>query len=293
MRFSLHIHALFCTLCLLIAEGCSDIVLPKGDPQLVIEGWIEDGGHPVVIVTTTVPVERELQSIENLKDHVVRWAKVSISDGEKETVLYGGSNKSYFPPYIYTTADMKGESGKTYTLTVSYNGKTAMAKTTIPQSVPLEFIRIHEVADENDRFYLSAGICDNPYTKDHYKFFTKVMNSDSTFISSFLGLNDDSTMGSGITEVPIHNGTGTLTSTLNPYFSAEDRIIVKFCNMDEISYRYWSDFDEVASLSRNPIFPVTTVISTNIAGGLGYWAGYGLTRYRVSIPDSLALGKIH
>ena len=39
--------------------GCSLPDMYDYDPQIVVEGWIEDGGYPVVIVTTTVPVTDE------------------------------------------------------------------------------------------------------------------------------------------------------------------------------------------------------------------------------------------
>lgn len=293
MRPSIYISAFAAILCLLCSGGCSGIELPHGEQKLVIEGWIDEGGYPVVIVTTTVPVGREPKKLTELKENIVRWATVSVSDGEKEVFLTGGRNDAYFPPYIYTSSEIRGQAGKTYALKVLYNGKSVTASTTIPESVPLEYIRVRKSADAEDSYYMSAGIKDDPDTEDYYKFFTRVIRRDSSFVSSFMGLNNDETLDKEITEVPIHNGTGTLAAKLTPYFSSQDRVVVKFCRMDRISYRYWNDFDEVAALSRNPIFPVTTIISTNISGGLGYWAGYGAVKYPVSIADSVALGKVY
>ena len=36
--------------------GCDDVRLPQPLTQLVVEGWVEDGGRPVVMLTTAVPV---------------------------------------------------------------------------------------------------------------------------------------------------------------------------------------------------------------------------------------------
>lgn len=81
--------------------GCTGALIPHSPQQIVVEGWIEDGKAPVVMVTTTVPVSTEKQELSSLEKNVVRWATVSVSDGEKEVFLTGRRNDDYFPPYIY------------------------------------------------------------------------------------------------------------------------------------------------------------------------------------------------
>ena len=119
-------------LALIIAAGCSFPDMYDYEPQIVVEGWIEDGGYPVVIVTSTVPVTGDYRYWDEMQDHIIRWAKVTVSDGEKDVVLTGKMDNDYFPPYVYTTSRLKGESGKTYTLTVEYSKRTVTARTTIP-----------------------------------------------------------------------------------------------------------------------------------------------------------------
>ena len=81
--------------------GCIDKVqLPVSAPELVVEGWIEDGGFPVVMVTTTVPVTDTIADVSELQEHVVNWAKVTVSDGEREVLLSGQKDNNYFPTYI-------------------------------------------------------------------------------------------------------------------------------------------------------------------------------------------------
>ena len=108
-------------LALITAAGCSFPDMYDYEPQIVVEGWIEDGGYPVVIVTSTVPVTGDYRYWDEMQDHIIRWAKVTVSDGEKDVVLTGKMDNDYFPPYVYTTSRLKGESGKTYTLTVEYS----------------------------------------------------------------------------------------------------------------------------------------------------------------------------
>lgn len=269
------------------------VQLPESAPQLVVEGWIEDGGFPIVMVTTTVPVTESVAEISQLKEHVVNWAKVSVSDGERETVLIGQINDDYFPPYIYTTTSMVGEAGKNYKVSVEYSGRKVTAVTSIPEPKPLEYIKVKQAKDDSGKFYLIGGLEDNPQTKDYYKVFTKTLKKDSTYVSSFMGLTDDEILGEGTDEIIINNGSGKIGEPMNTYFSADDIISVRFATLDRTSWMYWSDFEEIQSLTSSPIFSVTTNIRSNIKGGLGYWAGYGSSFYKVNIPDSLRLGHIH
>lgn len=269
-------------------SSCEGKYQPDDIPQIVVEGWIEDGGCPVVMLTTTIPVYRNTTEWASLKDNVIRWAKVSVSDGENEEVLTGKSSNDYFPPYVYTTARLMGEAGKTYELKVEYSGRTVTAKTTIPDPVPLEWIKVVR-AEEEGSADIIAGLKDDPDARNHYKFFTKVMNEDSSYVSSFMGLIDDSVLSDGVNEIMIQRGMPQMFGyeDISNTFKDDSFVLIRFSTMDEVSYAYWEDYEDIASLSRNPFFPVSRKIRSNVEGGLGYWAGYGSSYYRISIADSL------
>lgn len=289
-------HHIFLTLCalLLAIAGCEEARLPSYIPEIVVEGWIENGGFPVVILTTTVPVSSTVKDSTELKDHIIRWGKVSISDGEKDVILTGRVDDRYFPPYIYTTSGMRGEVGKEYNLTVEYSGRTVTASTTIPEPVPLEYIKVKEAdngssSPEDRRYQIIGGLRDNPHTKDYYKVFTKIQHQDSSFVSSFLGLTDDAILTDQIKEIPINRGFGTINWKDENYFKPDDIVHVRFVTLTPQGYEYWSDFEEIQSLSQNPFFPISTDIRSNIKGGLGYWTGYGSTYYTIICNGPLFL----
>lgn len=272
---------------LFVSAGCRKVTFPTYDPQIVVEGWIENGRPPIVMLTTSVTVGAEPIDSTDLEDHVIRWGKVTVSDGEKEVILAGKKDDRYFPPYIYTTAKIKGEVGKTYHLTVEYGGRTVTASTTIPSPVALEYIRAEKVSEapddsDSDKYILIGGLKDNKNTKDYYKVFTKVHGKDSSFVSSFLGLTDDAVLSQEIEEIPINKGR-ILNGNKDIHFSPGDTVGVRFCTMDRASWEYWSDFEEIESLTSNPFFPINTDIRSNIKGGLGYWSGYGSTYYMVEL----------
>ena len=272
--------------------SCSEVELPSVRPEIVVEGWIEDGRFPIVIITTSVPVNTEYQDWEVLEEHLVRWAKVSVSDGEKEVVLTGKIDKDYFPPYIYTTSRMRGEAGKKYSLKVEYSGRVETAETTIPDKVALEYVK---VVKKEDGYGIVAGLKDNRQTKDYYRFFSRVKDVDSTYTPSFLGLIDDSVLSDGVNEISVNssfNADWILMERPATHFLEDDVVDLRLSTMDETSFNYWVDYDDIISLSNNPFFPVSKKIRSNISSGMGYWAGYGSSYYKVSIPDSLAAGRV-
>lgn len=279
-------------LTVLTLAACNKVHIPENESRLVVEGWIEDGRFPVVLVTSSVPVSLEPQELENLEDHIVRWAKVSVNDGEKEIIMAGGPDNSYFPPYSYTTARMRGKAGGTYELKVEYQGQTVTSVTTIPAKKSLEYLRVESIPPADTSFRIVAGIRDDEKTSDRYKFFIRKEGKDSSYISSFLGLLKDEEMDDTVYEAHIYNNISVNSSVFEQFFSADDVIYIRFSTLDNTSWEYWNDYDEIQALSRNPFIPSSKKIRTNINGGFGCWAGYGSTYYKVSIPDSLSSGRV-
>jgi hypothetical protein len=272
--------------------GCTDAKIPAAESGLVVEGWIENGRHPVVIVTTSVPTTTEYQDWESLYDHLVRWAKVTISDGEQSVVLTGKYSDDYFPPYIYTTARIMGEVGKTYWLTVEYEDMVATAVTTVPEPVELEYVKVKEV---EAGYKIVAGIRDDKTVKNYYRFFTMVEGVDSTYAPSLLGLIDDAVLTEDVNEAFVNGQYMAMTDSIKrppTQYLKDDVVRIRFSNMDEQAFNYWTDYDDIASLAASPFFPVNKKIRSNVSSGMGCWAGYGSSYYRVSIADSLAQGRV-
>lgn len=277
---------------ILCCFGCTDAKIPAAESGLVVEGWIENGRHPVVIVTTSVPTTTEYQDWESLYDHLVRWAKVTISDGEQSVVLTGKYSDDYFPPYIYTTARIVGEVGKTYWLTVEYEDMTATAVTSVPEPVELEYVKVKEV---EAGYKIVAGIRDDKTVKNYYRFFTMVEGVDSTYAPSLLGLIDDAVLKEDVNEAFVNGQYVVMTDSIKrppTQYLKDDVVRIRFSNMDEQAFNYWTDYDDIASLAASPFFPVNKRIRSNVSSGMGCWAGYGSSYYRVSIADSLAQGRV-
>ena len=87
---------------LLLAFSCSR----KEDPvktYLVLEGWIDSGGHPMILLSETLPAGDRYIRRDEVIGNIAKWARVSVSDGENEVLLTGTLDTRYFPPYVYTS----------------------------------------------------------------------------------------------------------------------------------------------------------------------------------------------
>lgn len=273
---------------LLLAAACTPSWQPEGEERLVVEGWIDAGGFPIVMVTTSVPTSTEYQSIDDQKNHLVRHAKVTFSDGATSVILTGMDNKRYFPPFIYTTSDLRGVAGKTYTLKVEYKGMTATASTTIPASVPLDSLWCVPSADDKGKYNIKARFSDPEASEDYYRLFVKVAGKDSSYVASYMGCMSDSDLLRPA-EINVMRGLSVDNESSwawNPAsFEKGDEVMVKFCTMDRVSYEFWNSYERVVSLSILPMFQATYNPAYNVTGGIGYWCGYGASKYAIRVGE--------
>lgn len=274
--------------CLLLAGtvllSCDDSAREEIDSTpLVVEGWIDNGSAPVVLISRTIDPSESMKDEADILTKVVSYAKVRVSDGSRTVELKGERNDDYFPPYIYTTDEMIGETGKSYRLEVDYPGINAWAETSIPEPAELERFEV-EVSSKTDSLYvLSAYIRNNPSKVSYYKFFTRVDGQGPCWNSSFLGLVDNRNYPDEVIAVPVARGWGLLEKYRQPLFRKGEKVEVKFCTVDETTYDYWKGYDDVTALARNVFFPVSKNIPGNVHGALGLWAGYGAGFYSVEI----------
>ena len=261
----------------LLLVSCTENKIIEAEPQIVVEGWIDAGGYPVVMLSQILPVTGHVVTDEDIRDCIIAMGKVTISDGEKSIVLTGKKSDKYFPPYIYTTSKMRGEEGKTYYLTAEYKDFYATAQTTIPPKAKIEKIITKK---ENGSYSISAVINDNPEEKNYYKFFVQLVGRDNCYLSSNFAIIDDKNYTFPCT-VPIDLGRSSFNSkeTNKHIMSEKDILMIKVAQIDNAMYNFWDDYKNIIELGINPFFRYSNSICSNISGGSGYWAGYGATEY--------------
>ncbi len=260
----------------LLAVACSRKELP-GETQLVVEGWIENGEHPVVMVSESIGVVTNVPVDANaMISHLAKWAKVSISDGEKSVILTGMGTTDMFPPYMFTTSKITGEVGKTYTLKVEYKDYVATAETSIPRPVPIDTLYIRSVADSVGT--IICGFTDPSGEENYYKIFTRTKGKDTRFHPSALAQTTDENL-SGYSEMFIYSTQRLMDHIDMPNVREGDEVEVKLCTMTPELYNFWNSFELFIAANIVDFRPVAdNNVHANMHGALGYWAGYGVHR---------------
>lgn len=252
----------------------------RGD-RLVIEGWIDEGGYPVVSVMTTLVRPDEPRETKELMGIVIRDAEVSISDGTSEWALSAALSYEFQIPFVYSTREMTGEAGKTYTLTVRYEDMTATAVTTIPPKTELDDLSVMEMEDGVQRIYASF----TPSADACYGFFSRGSGDSFGYSPVFLGFVDGAIV-EGPQTVSITRGYGlTSIEDFKPGYDAGETVLVRFCTMERAIFSFWQMFEELTGISYIMSYPTSFVnLPSNVSGAYGYFAGYGTSVYSVTLP---------
>ena len=68
----------------LMSQSCEEGFIPSDRDELIVEGWIDAGGFPVVIITHSLPVRLKEEGIKvsQIAKFMETSAKVTVSDGE-------------------------------------------------------------------------------------------------------------------------------------------------------------------------------------------------------------------
>lgn len=261
---------LFCVAC--NHDDFGDIVVGS---KIVVEGWIEEGEPPTVILSRSIPIDVTLDSASFLS-YVIRSAKVIVSDGEQEEILHLKTDGDRIPPFTYVGNNMIGTAGKTYTLKVEYLSWTLGASTSIPPSVPIESVWYHKLHEEDTTGFLNIRFIDPKDQKNYYQIATRLKGHDPIFIPALYGnLNDDNFTQDTI-EMRITRGLTIFpTTNLQVHYTDGDEVTVRLRTMNREGFDFWNSWQNELINGQNPIFPANSSLRSNIEGGIGIWCGYG------------------
>lgn len=255
------------------------------EPKLVIDGSIESGGFPRVVLSNSASYFMNIDSA-NIRDLIVSTAKVTVSDGVNEEILTLKRDDNFFPPYIYQGTSLKGETGKTYSLTVEVKGKRYTASTTIPP--PAQFDKLwFELAPGKDSLgYVYGQITDDAAVANYYRVFTQRLNEDDRFIPVYLSAVGDQYFNGQQFTFTLLRGPENFTNVIDDlYFKRGDSVRVKLCSMDRAHFDFWRTVERELYVVGNPFSSSGNKIISNIDGdnALGVWGGYGVSYYAINI----------
>ncbi len=259
--------------------ACDNTTSPSA-PSLVIDGWIDSDGYPVVVLTRTIsPGDSKKTPVA---DCLVRWGKVTVSDGEREVVLTGSSNENYFPPYIYRSYEMKGEPGRTYSVTASYDGMTASSSCKMPSRPRITGIVTRKVQDSDSLCELTLNFV--PAAGERfYHIVTRPYGSRGRMLPSFMGAVK-ADVGADTVSVPVYAPkTDTSPDDFSPYFKTGDIIEVALCTITPEVYDFWLGYDDEVAFGGNQFVTSAGNLQSNVMNGYGVWSARGVALHTVVI----------
>ncbi|MBP5484137.1 MAG: DUF4249 family protein [Bacteroidales bacterium] len=264
---------------MLFTVACTTEHLPRDPERLVVEGWIDSGGEPVVMVTSPVTATEVPQGVDDLAQHMYYKAYVTVLDENtgQEVTLTARKDSRYLPPLIYTTDEMKGVPGHRYTLKVMYGNRVAKASALIPEPVPLEDVIVSKSV-QSDTMYVVTAYFDDP--SGYHRFFTMVEGKNTMYLPSVLS-GQSATNRAGA--VSVMRGWDIYDTRRMPLYRLGETVRIKFCAVEEIIWQYWDCFDAISTIGTNGFFPISANPPTNMTGAYGYWAGYGATYATVTV----------
>lgn len=265
-------------------QSCEYGFLPTDKDELIVEGWIDAGGFPVVIVSHSLPVrlKEDKVKISEISDYVETMAKVTVSDGENDVVLTGRVNKGYFPPYIFTTSQMRGVAGKSYTLTIQTRGRVVTSETTIPLYGPVvDSIVCHSIENNDTLCSLLLYLKNVADRKEYFKTFFQDGPALAQFRSTYMGVVDDAIADSTIKLPLFRTIRDDYKDDKQRNFDKDSLLSIKVVTMDSVSYSFWKAFSNktISSYSSYLMSSSRGNLSTIVSGGLGYWCGYNSNTY--------------
>lgn len=268
---------------LLLSVSCTYEPEPSHD-MLVVEGWIENESAPVVFVTSSVTSTFDRQEIQDLISHVALNATVSITCQGQTYRLHPTVSNEYLLGLYYTDNTLKGQTGGTYQIDVEWKGMHASGITTIPQPGVLDTIAVERHPDIDTLYIIKAHINPSSGQREYYRFFSKVIGQDSSYTASLGGLYD-SRMIRDNEMLYVNRGYGNPLKKNKTYYHIGDSVEFKLAAMDSVSYEFWNKYNENLMFGTVAIVPYSNNIKGNLKGALGYWAGYGITTYKLRIKD--------
>lgn len=274
-------YRLLFPLLMLMLAACAGKPEPEVAPvRLVIEGYMDSGGYPDVLVNMSmVPSDEEGSVVES----VVKWGFVTLSDGESEVVLTGGVDYDYFPPYHYYSYQMKGEPGKTYTLTANYHGMTATSTVTMPYPTPIDRVEMAPVAGCDTVRHITVHFKAPADCPAYYHLSAQVIGEDGHPYPCMLGAHEVVHPGEEVS-LPVYRGnsnrqTGSYTSDM----PVGRKVVVRLSRVTRDVFLFWRAYDNASLVAGSVFVGAPGSLASNVADGYGVWSAQGTSAALVDV----------
>lgn len=256
-------YCIFFLITLTLFTSCEkviDIDLNSSDPKLVIECLLTDSVGPYHVRLT-----RTIDYFTGGTVPMVTNAQVTISDN-----LGNSEQLSQLQPGIYSTSSTMGVQGRTYFLTVTVDGKTYSAQSTMSTAVPIDsaFAEFSPPFFGNGSGYVPTGAFNDPAGQENYYRQRVYINGELQDIDGIYFLLDDA----------LNDGRYIRFPLFETLAQQGDQVRVELWSLTKPSYDYYLTLSDIAGggggpESASPGNPVTMISG----GALGYFVACSVT----------------
>lgn len=309
-------HLLLLLPAVALLVGCEKeitVELPDTPEQFVVEGVIEPGLPPYVILTRTQsyfdPIDQNA-----IANSYVRGALVTVDNGDGPIVLdqlcstsLTDEQRALFAEItgidpallssvdicVYSTTNTAafGEVGRTYRLRIEAEGKVLTSVTKINNPVTLDSVwfQLALQRPNDDTLGYAWGTLTDPDTMGNcYRWMARRISHDEdgyvedpTFISPLGNTFEDKYVNgltfdfSFIRGRQFYSDQPEDNNEEQGFYKVGDTIAVKFVSIGFNEHEFYTSYDENVG-SQGDLFGTPVNAKSNIEGGLGIWAGWGV-----------------
>jgi len=210
-------------------------------------------------------------------------------------------NLQFFNYCIYTSLDALaiGVEGRTYSLYIETDTDTLTASTILPMSVPLTNTYFEAFESLDSLGFLFGTLTDPPEEGNGYRWFAQRINTykynyaapydnvmgaqkDAFPIAPLGSVFDDKFLNGLSLEIEYNRGeVGNLEGPDDEgpeegYFKRGDTVVIKFTTIDHLTYLHLRALENQAGTNGSP-FASPGNLPSSVVGGIGLWAGYGVS----------------
>jgi hypothetical protein len=283
--------------------------LPTTEPKLVINGTIEPGQPPIVVVTRTESFFAPTD-FASLLGIFVETATVTVDDGSgpvqldplsgfsiPDSILERAAQMIGIDPFavqiadilIYTKTDgsIVGQVGSTYALNVQAEGKTVTGSSHMMPPEPLDtmwFKLAQQDPGDDTLGFIWQTTSDPPGLGNCYRWLAKRVNAgedgdpkDNIFIAPQFAAFEDKYIDGLTFDWGINRGTAPFSTADDDeneergHFKRGDTVVVKYVAFGQDEFEFYNSKDGNAN-SQGDLFSTPSNIKSNVSGGLGVWA---------------------
>lgn len=288
-------------------EKVVDLDVPAPEPQLVVEGRVENGEPPLVFITATRGFF-EPTDLNAFAESFVDDAEVSVNGIALQRICSDEIPESLAPlfeeatgisaeaaaglsicGYIGTDPELIGEENTTYRLLVEARGETLTSAAHLPGLVAPDSVWFRLWADSPRMGYVFTEVTDPDTTGNAYRVFTRRIGpnendnaADPAYYPPLGSAFADDFFNGETIEVffvrgqpPNSSRPGDIGESAR-FFETGDRFVFKFCSTSYPVYDFFRTYEAQQGSAGSP-FAAPNNLNTNITGGLGVWAAYACT----------------